>query len=71
MKHIGLSWAELTSGGVPTALHINARTDHDYARWTRFIAERPEVAVLAFEFGAGYPSHIDWQVEHLYSWPIA
>jgi hypothetical protein len=69
MKRIGLSWAELMAGGVPTALHVNARTDHDYARWARFIAERPEVAVLAFEFGtgAGYPRRIDWHVEQLCS----
>jgi hypothetical protein len=62
IKRIGLSWAELMASGTPAALHINARTDHDYTRWTRFIAERPEVTVLAFEFGtgAGYsaqPSH--------------
>jgi Domain of unknown function (DUF4417) len=67
MKRIGLSWAELTANGIPAALHVNARTDYDYARWTRFIAERPEVAVLAFEFGtgAGYPGRIDWHVERL------
>jgi Domain of unknown function (DUF4417) len=67
MKRIGLSWAELTAAGVPTALHINARTDHDYARWIRFVDERPEVAALAFEFstGAGYSGRIDWHIEQL------
>jgi hypothetical protein len=67
MKRIGLSWAELMAGGVPAALHVNARTDHDYARWTRFVAERPEVTILAFEFGtgAGYPGRIEWHVERL------
>jgi hypothetical protein len=29
IKRIGLSWAELVAGGVPAALHINARTDYD------------------------------------------
>ena len=53
IKRIGLSWAELMANGVPAALHLNARTDHDYARWTRFIAERPEVTCVAFEFGTG------------------
>jgi hypothetical protein len=67
IKRIGLSWAELMASGTPAALHINARTDHDYTRWTRFIAERPEVTVLAFEFGtgAGYAGRIEWHVERL------
>ncbi|MDT3687472.1 MAG: hypothetical protein RO009_20795 [Pseudorhodoplanes sp.] len=67
IKRIGLSWAELMAGGIPAALHLNARTDFDYQRWTRFIAERPEVECVAFEFGtgAGYTGRIDWHVERL------
>lgn len=67
MKRIALSWAELMAGGVPAALHLNARTDQDYRRWAKFIAERDEVAVVAFEFGtgAGYEGRIDWHVERL------
>ncbi|MGD4086964.1 hypothetical protein QT607_22765, partial [Xanthomonas citri pv. citri] len=51
----------------PAALHLNARTDQDYARWMRFVRERPEVEVVAFEFrtGAGVPSRIDWHVDRL------
>lgn len=67
IKRIGLSWAELMAGGIPAALHLNARTDFDYLRWTRFIADRPEVECVAFEFGtgAGYRGRIDWHVERL------
>lgn len=67
MKRIALCWAELTAAGIPTALHLNARTDFDFLRWTRFVAARPEIAVVAFEFGtgAGYPDRIDWHVDHL------
>lgn len=67
MKRIGLSWAELMASGVPAALHLNARTDHDYRRWAQFIKERPEVTTVAFEFGtgAGYPGRIDWHIERL------
>ncbi len=67
MKRIAMSWAELMAAGVPAALHINGRTDYDYARWTRFVAERPEVATLAFEFGtgAGYSGRLEWHVDRL------
>jgi hypothetical protein len=67
MKRIALSWAELMAAGIPAALHLNARTDFDYARWTQFVAARPEVEIVAFEFGtgAGYPNRIEWHVERL------
>ena len=67
IKRIAMSWAELMAGGVATALHLNARTDHDYRRWAQFIRERPEVTVVAFEFGtgAGYRGRMDWHVERL------
>ena len=67
MKRIALSWRELMDGGIPAALHLNARTDQDYRRWAKFIGERDEVAVVAFEFGtgAGYEGRIDWHVDRL------
>ena len=67
MKRIALGWAELMAAGLPAALHLNARTDRDYARWMRFVRERPEVEIVAFEFrtGAGVPSRIDWHVDRL------
>lgn len=67
MKRIALSWAQLVAAGIPAALHINARTEHDFDRWARFIADRVEVDCLAFEFGtgAGYPGRIDWHVRQL------
>lgn len=67
IKRIAMSWAELMAGGVAAALHLNARTDHDYRRWSQFILDRPEVTVVAFEFGtgAGYRGRIDWHVDRL------
>jgi hypothetical protein len=67
MKRIALCWAELMTAGIAAALHLNARTDQDYALWMRFVCERPEVEIVAFEFGtgAGAPSRIDWHVDHL------
>jgi hypothetical protein len=43
MKRIAICWSELIQEGVPTSLHLNARTDRDYERWTEFVAGREEV----------------------------
>lgn len=53
MKRIALTWAEFTAGGMPCALHVNARTDTDYRRWTDFVAVREAVSMIAFEFTTG------------------
>jgi hypothetical protein len=67
MKRIGIAWQELISIGLPTALHLNARTDQDWARWTQFVAERPEVQVLSFEYatGAAWRERMDWHTSKL------
>lgn len=67
MKRIAICWAELVDGGIPAALHVNARTYHDYTRWAQFIARRPEVTILSFEFGtgAGRGMRLDWHVARL------
>ena len=67
MKRIAITWAEFAGAGLPTALHVNARTDRDYARWAEFVRVREEVSFLAFEFGtaAGWPTRIDWHVARL------
>ena len=67
MKRIALGWAELMAAGIPSALHLNARTDRDYARWMHFVRERPEVEIVAFEFGtgAGASNRICWHADRL------
>ena len=67
MKRIALTWSEFQRDGLPAALHVNARTNRDWERWTDFVALRPEASVLAFEFGtgAGAKTRIDWHVEQL------
>jgi len=67
MKRIAICWSELVKNGVPTALHVNARTDRDWERWTAFIAEREEVRSIAYEFATG-PACIErgkWHTEKL------
>ncbi len=58
MKRTALTWAEFMAGGMPCALHINARTDTDYTRWAAFVAERKEVSTVAFEFTTGTASTV-------------
>lgn len=67
IKRIALAWAEIASVGLPAALHVNARTEQDYMNWQTMIADREEIAALAFEFatGCGRPERIDWHVEQL------
>src|SRR5579864_2819248 len=33
MKRIAICWQQLSAAGIPTSLHVNARTDHDWERW--------------------------------------
>jgi len=67
MKRIMLCFAEMAQAGLPTALHVNARTERDYERWAEVIAARNEVQCLAVEFatGAGRGRRIDWHVVQL------
>lgn len=53
MKRIALSWAELQDSGIPTALHINGRTNYDFERWAAFLDHHKEIVTIAFEFLTG------------------
>ncbi len=67
IKRIGLTHAEFLNEGLLAALHLNARTDKDWARWAAYINSRPEVTHVAFEFatGAGRSSRIGWHGDQL------
>lgn len=67
MKRIGIVWQEFVEGGVPAALHVNARTPTDWTRWTEFVCSRPEVTHLAYEFatGSGWGDRSVWHAERL------
>lgn len=59
MKRIAWMWYAMNDAGLPTALHINGRTDYDFERWADFIAARPEVTSIAFEFLTGAKLGVD------------
>ena len=67
MKRIAIVHEEFLREGLPAALHVNARTDRDWERWTEYISHRPEVTHIAFELttGAGLSERIDWYADQL------
>ncbi len=67
MKRIAIAHEEFLREGIPAALHVNARTDHDWKRWCDYVRQRPEVTHLAFEFatGAGNNGRVEWHVAQL------
>lgn len=62
MKRIAWAWFRMTQGGLCTALHLNARTDHDFDRWTHFVRSRPEINAVAFEFLTGSATNASAQL---------
>ena len=67
MKRIALTHEEFLGEGVRAALHVNARTERDWERWTEYVRSRSEVKEIAYEFatGAGWAKRIDWHVGQL------
>ncbi len=52
-KRISIAFRELILAAVPTALHVNARTVHDFKTWVDYIRRTPAVRAISFEFGTG------------------
>ena len=67
MKRIAITHEEFLREDMPAALHVNARTERDWARWTEYILQRSEVTHVAFEFatGAGRTDRIEWHADQL------
>ncbi len=67
IKRIGLVYAEMIGEGMPTALHVNGRTDRDFKRWAEFITARDEITHVAYEFttGTGWPTRLDQHADWL------
>jgi hypothetical protein len=67
MKRIAICSSEFTSAGIPTSLHLNARTDRDYERWTEFVAKREEIRSVTMEYatGAAKQERGEWHTDRL------
>ncbi|PQA87590.1 hypothetical protein [Hyphococcus luteus] len=67
LKRIGMVQAEFNVAGIPCSLHPHIRNETDSARWVAYVAERPEIKSIAYEFSTGagrYPVK-DMHIEHL------
>lgn len=53
LKRIAWNWYHMVEAGIPTALHLNGRTDHDFARWAEFAKRQTNLKAVAFEFLTG------------------
>lgn len=66
MKRIAIVHQEFLSEGLPAALHVNARTENDFWRWTEHIDKHSEIRDVAYEFTTGTASasrrrqHAEW-----------
>jgi hypothetical protein len=66
MQRIAIIYSEMSSAGLPTALHVNGRTDYDFERWARFLQDHKSINALSYEFitGSGLDyrrnKHGDW-----------
>jgi hypothetical protein len=67
MKRIAIVHEEFLCEGLPAALHLNARTQKDWERVQEFVAARPEITHVAFEFatGAGWADRAPWHADKL------
>lgn len=59
MKRIAWAWYEMTEAGLPTALHVNGRTDYDFVRWADFARRQVNLKAVAFEFLTGAEPKVD------------
>jgi len=53
MKRIAIVHQEFLAERMPAALHVNGRTETDFRRWADYVAARPEITHLAYEFTTG------------------
>lgn len=67
MKRIALVQYEFLVAGIPCALHPHIITEVDSKRWISFIATRPEIQTIAYEFttGAGLTLVRQRHINHL------
>lgn len=67
MKRIAITHEEFLAEGLRAAVHLNARTERDWERWTEYLQARDEVRDVTVEFGtgAGRSGRLPWHVQQL------
>jgi hypothetical protein len=68
MMRIAIVHSEFLAEGMPAALHVNGRTDHDFDRWAHFVRSRDGITHVAYEFTTGTAvagrrmQHVTWLI---------
>ena len=67
MKRIAITHGEFLAEGMRATVHLNARTERDWERWTKYLQAREEVRDVTVEFGtgAGRAARLPWHVRQL------
>jgi len=67
MKRIGWVQYEFLDAGIPCALHAHIRNENDANAWANYVADRPEMTIISYEFatGAGQKHAMPMHVDHL------
>lgn len=51
MARIAACFEEFAAAGLPVALHVNARTTTDFARWTEYLMGSHGIGLISYEMG--------------------
>ncbi len=51
MSRIVSCFEEFAAAGLPTAVHVNGRTPHDFQRWINYLNASPSVYAVSYEMG--------------------
>lgn len=51
MSRIVSCFEEFAGAGLPTAVHVNGRTPHDFARWIDYLNASPSIYAVSYEMG--------------------
>jgi hypothetical protein len=51
MARIAACFEEFAAAGLPVALHVNARTPTDFARWTEYLVASNGIGLISYEMG--------------------
>ena len=65
MKRIAICWREILEAGVSCALHVNARSQRDWERWTAFVSSHGEVDAISYEFATGAATRLSYHIDEL------
>lgn len=67
MARIAACFEEFAAAGLPVAVHVNARTPKDFARWTEYLVASRGIGLISYEMGTigGSNKRRAWHADRL------